>query len=114
MVFILVFSIVNGCYTQFKFLVIYIILTFLIFITEVSYKDPSGIIITVHNLQVSLFDIHSKPPEAAVARRLLNESVATGTNTNIETTTIKSGKNIKFSMTNRILHFVQLKTGYVL
>lgn len=65
----------------------------------VSFRDPSGSIIMLRDLQIILSDVNQKPPEAAIARRLLNESVICDFD-NIETTTIKSGELGGFILIN--------------
>ncbi|XP_065215797.1 trafficking protein particle complex subunit 8 [Planococcus citri] len=58
---------------------------------EVSYRDPSATTITLKNLRVCFYDINAKPPEPAIARKLLNESVSSVSEEVIECTNFKSG-----------------------
>lgn len=57
-----------------------------------TYRDPSGTYIPLKNLKIRLYDINAKPPEAAIARKLLNESVSSVAEEVVERTTIASGK----------------------
>ncbi|KAJ8983316.1 hypothetical protein NQ317_010855 [Molorchus minor] len=43
---------------------------------DVHYKDPSGLTISIHNFKITFLDITWRPPQTAVARKLLNSSVS--------------------------------------
>ncbi len=64
------------------------------FCSVVCYKDPGSNIVTIKNLQIVLCDVNLKPPEAAVARRLLNESVSAASDENVEYVRTNSGIKI--------------------
>ncbi|XP_067001319.1 trafficking protein particle complex subunit 8 isoform X2 [Anabrus simplex] len=44
--------------------------------TEAHFRDPSGNVITVRNLRVTVQDVHFRPPQPTLARKYLNESVS--------------------------------------
>lgn len=48
---------------------------------DVTYKDPNGLTNTVRNLKLTFLDITWRPPETAVARKLLNYSVTNAAET---------------------------------
>ncbi|XP_021914689.1 trafficking protein particle complex subunit 8 isoform X2 [Zootermopsis nevadensis] len=44
--------------------------------TEAHFREPSGTSVAVRNLRVTMLDVNSRPPQATLARKLLNESVS--------------------------------------
>lgn len=55
---------------------------------EVNFKDPSGTIISIKSFHIFVCDINSQPPDAIIARKLLNQSV--GREFCDETVTVKA------------------------
>ncbi|XP_063702999.1 trafficking protein particle complex subunit 8 [Culicoides brevitarsis] len=58
--------------------------------TDAHFRDNSGVSVSVKGISINFADVDSRPPQTMLARKLLNESVAT-------TTSIDSKKMIKVS-----------------
>lgn len=42
----------------------------------VHFKDPTGSVVTVRNLNLTFMDVNTRPPQTTLARKLLNSSVS--------------------------------------
>ncbi|XP_046661955.1 trafficking protein particle complex subunit 8 isoform X2 [Homalodisca vitripennis] len=57
--------------------------------SEASFRDPSGVMISIKNLRINVSDVNSRPPQPTMARKFLNESVSC--HINDRTTTLDVG-----------------------
>ncbi|CAH0562044.1 unnamed protein product [Brassicogethes aeneus] len=44
--------------------------------SDVHYKDPNGVVISIRNMKLTFLDVNSRPPQTTLARKFLNNSVS--------------------------------------